>query len=305
MPKQAIINQEIQDVDTSKPVEERIVELAKDSGKVVTKAQVRKAINGTSTAGADNRTKRRAGFYWEDGQPFVSVTTVLGVLEKAALRYWATKQVYWAMVMDPSMSEKEALAAPYRKSKTAMGRGTTVHSIVEAYKHTAEYINTIPEPYNKYAQAFYNWVKDNNVEVLINERSLVSHKYGYAGTFDLLVRLRNSGRVLVVDIKTGKSIYDEVFLQLSAYKHALLETGVFEELGIDVKDVGIAVCNLSTGDDDLPTGLYQFQEGVDVFDKFLTAKYLWEWKNREVIVKVNDGQPAGKQYIPINLKFEN
>ena len=255
-------------------------------------------------AKVDNRAKRRAGFYWEDDQPFVSVTTVLGVIEKPALRYWATKQVYWAMALDPSLSEKEALAAPFRKSKNAMRRGTLVHSMVEAYKHIQEYVDTIAEPTRKYAQAFYNWVTDNNVEVLVQEKSQVSRKYCYAGTFDLLVRFKNSGRVLVVDIKTGKGIYEEVFLQLSAYKHALEENGVFAELKIDPEKVGMAVCNLQTGEDDLPTGHYQFQEGEDVFNQFLAAKYLWEYKNKASLDKINANLPPEKRYTRLDIKFE-
>jgi len=255
-------------------------------------------------AKVDNRAKRRAGFYWEDGQPFVSVTTALGVIEKPALRYWATKQVYWAMALDPSLSEKEALAAPFRKSKSAMSRGTMVHSMVEAYRHNQEYVNTVPESTRKYAQAFFNWVTDNSVEVLVQEKSLVSRRYCYAGTFDLLVRFKNSGRVLVVDIKTGKGVYEEVFLQLSAYKHALEENGVFAELKIDPEKVGMAVCNLQTGEDDLPTGNYQFQEGEDVFNQFLAAKYLWEYKNKASLDKINASLPPGKRYIPLDIKFE-
>ena len=255
-------------------------------------------------AKVDNRAKRRAGFYWEDDQPFVSVTTVLGVIEKPALRYWATKQVYWAMALDPSLSEKEALAAPFRKSKNAMRRGTLVHSMVEAYKHNQEYVDTIAEPTRKYAQAFYNWVTDNNVEVLVQEKSLVSRRYCYAGTFDLLVRFKNSGRILVVDIKTGRGIYEEVFLQLSAYKHALEENGVFAELKVDPERVGMAVCNLQTGEDDRPTGNYQFQEGEDVFNQFLAAKYLWEYKNKASLDKINANLPPEKRYTRLDIKFE-
>jgi len=273
-------------------------------GEKVVKEKVVVEKPAKKIAKVDNRAKRRAGFYWEDDQPFVSVTTVLGVIEKPALRYWATKQVYWAMALDPSLSEKEALAAPFRKSKNAMRRGTLVHSMVEAYKHNQKYVNTIAEPTRKYAQAFYNWVTDNNVEVLVQEKSLVSRRYCYAGTFDLLVRFKNSGRVLVVDIKTGRGIYEEVFLQLSAYKHALEENGVFAELKVDPEKVGMAVCNLQTGEDDRPTGNYQFQEGEDVFNQFLAAKYLWEYKNKASLDKINANLPPEKRYTRLDIKFE-
>jgi hypothetical protein len=53
---------------------------------------------------------RRGGFYWHtDGRPYISVTTVLSVIDKPALRYWFGKEVYRAMVVNPTLGEKEAL----------------------------------------------------------------------------------------------------------------------------------------------------------------------------------------------------
>ena len=228
---------------------------------------------------ADNRESRRGGFYWDaDGKPYISVTQILSVISKPALLYWATKEVYRAMVVDPSLSEKDALAAPYRSSKTAMGRGTTVHSIVEAYKHTKKYLENVPEDFKPYAQAFYTWFEDNDVEMVENEKTVVSKKYGYAGTLDLVVKFKKNGRTLIADVKTGKDIYDEVFLQLSAYKQAYEENGG--------EEVGIGVILLSTGADGKPTGKYKFEEGEYCFDEFLAAKKLWVWKNQELIASV-------------------
>lgn len=272
--------------------------------KRVAKRLTKKAIQA-AVPEKDNKGKRRGGFYWDNGKPYLSVTTALSVINKEALMWWANKQVYWAMVLDPSLSEKEALAAPYKKSKKAMFRGTDVHAAVEHYKNTKMYLQGLEEPVRTYIKAFYNWLIDNDVEILVNEKSILSKKYGYAGTFDLLVRFRKSGRILIVDIKTGKDIYRDVFIQLSAYRAALAEEGVFEKLGIKIEDVGIAVCNLQTGQDDLPTGAYQFLEGDrDMLGAFLSAKYLWEMRNEEKIVRINQDLTAEKQYIPLNLSFE-
>lgn len=284
---------------TEVKVKKTRVKGVKRVAKRLTKKAIQKAVPIK-----DNKGKRRGGFYWEEGQPFLSVTTALSVINKEALMWWANKQVYWAMVLDPSLNEKEALAAPYRKSKKAMFRGTDVHAAVEHYKNTKMYLQGLEEPIKTYIKAFYNWVIDNDVEILVNEKSIISKKYGYAGTFDLLVRFRKSGRILIVDIKTGKDIYRDVFIQLSAYRAALVEEGVFEKLGIDVKDVGIAVCNLQTGQDDLPTGAYQFLEGdKDMLGAFLAAKYLWEMRNEEKIVRINQDLPPEKQYPRLNISF--
>lgn len=272
----------------------------KRAPKKVTKKAIQEAVPTK-----DNKGKRRGGFYWEDGRPYVSVTTALGVIAKDALTYWSNKQVYWAMVLDPSLGEKEALAAPYRKSKVAMLRGTMVHDAVEHYKHTKTYLQGLEEPFKTYIKAFYQWMIDNDVEVLVHEKSIISPRYGYAGTFDLLVRFRQSGKIMVVDIKTGKNIYEDVFLQLSAYRAALIEEGIFDKLGIDPSTVGMAVCNLQTGQDDLPTGAYQYLEGSrDMLKAFLAAKALWEMKNEEKIVRINQELPEDKKYKTLNINFE-
>lgn len=236
----------------------------------------------------DNRLNRRGGFYWHtDGKPYISVTTILSVIAKPQLQYWFGKEVYRAMIVDPSLSEKEALNAPYVVSKKAMGRGTTIHSIVEAYQHTKEYIEEIPDDFKDYAKAFYGWVGDNDVELLEHEKTMVSKKYGYAGTMDLLVKFKKSDKLFIIDVKTGKDIYDEAFLQLSAYKQALKET--------EDKDAEIGVLLLATGEDGKSTGTYKFQQGVDLFPEFLAAQKLWIWKNQDMIQDLKKYIRARKQ----------
>jgi len=218
-----------------------------------------------------NIKNRRGGFYWVGGEPFVSVTTVLGCIAKPALRWWFGKEVYLAMVKDPTLSQKEALSAPWSSSSKAKSRGSTVHSIVEVYKKSGKILDSIPEQFKGYAEAFYSWIEDNHVEVLEHERTVVSKKYGFAGTLDLLVKLNGGGR-LVVDVKTGKAIYPEAFLQLSAYKQALSEEG------IEVKDTAVLLLK--------ENGKYAFEKGQVDLDVFLAAKRLWLWLNREMVEKI-------------------
>ena len=217
---------------------------------------------------------RRGGFYWKANtkKPYISVTNVLSIIDKPQLRYWFGKQVFYAMVQDPTLDEKTALSTPYQKSGEAKTRGTTVHSIVEHYKHTKEHLETIPEAYKGYATAFYNWIKDNDIEILEHERTIFSEKYQFAGTLDLLVKNRQSGKIFLIDVKTGKDIYPEAYLQLSAYKQGLEE----EQQLVDE----IAVVLLKED------GKYKFGQGEDNLLAFLAAKKLWEWKNPELMEMV-------------------
>lgn len=228
----------------------------------------------------DKRAARRGGFYWigDPSRPFVTVTTVISILDKPALRYWSGKEIYYALVKDPSLSEQEALAAPYKKSKSAMSRGTAVHDIIEHYVHNKKTVEGIDEAIRPYGQAFYDWFESTDVEILDHEKTVTSEKYGYTGTLDLLVRFIKKDKVFVIDLKTGKDIYPESFLQSSAYAQALHENGI--------KVSGIGTLLLETGKDDKPTGDYKFQKGKYCFRQFLACQSLWYWRNREICEKV-------------------
>jgi hypothetical protein len=212
----------------------------------------------------DQREQRRGGFYWKGETPYVSVTNILKVLDKPALRYWFGREVYRAMVVDPTMEEAKALAKPYEVSDIAKNRGTTIHSIVEAYKATGAQI-VPPEEYKGYAEAFYSWVKDYKMNILEHEKTLFDEENKVAGTMDLLCK--NNGDTWVIDVKTGKDIYDEAFLQVSAYmKMAGANRGGILLLQED--------------------GKYKFEECHDYFEHFLATKKIWEFVNREMCKKM-------------------
>jgi len=215
---------------------------------------------------ADLKNKRRGGFYWVDKTPYVSVTNVLGIIDKPQLRYWYGKQVYLAMVKDPTLGEKEALSAPYTTSRKAMDRGTTVHSIIEAHKHTGEVIESIPLEFRGFAKGYYDWFNTIKPEIVQNEKTVVSRKYKYAGTLDILMRL--NGKLYVLDIKTSKdgAVYDEVELQTSAYINALREEGLEIEGGYAL---GIGEKGKTTF------------KGLDYnINTFLHMQAIWLWKNK-------------------------
>jgi len=221
------------------------------------------------------KSEKRAGFYWMDGKPYASVTQILSVIDKPALRYWFGKEVFYAMVNNPNLTEKEALAMPYQKSKTAMERGTTVHSIVEAFKNTKTKIAGIPDQYKGYADAFYLWSDTVNAEIIAQEKTVVSKEHGYAGTLDLLVKMPNEAYPYIVDVKTGKDIYAEAFMQVSAYQRALHENKILTS-GVGV----LLLCE---------DGSYKFQVLKDTKRQiagFYATKTLWETINEEMLKKI-------------------
>lgn len=179
----------------------------------------------------DNKSKRRAGAYWLDGRPFISVTEILKCINKPSITYWYGQQVYYAMAKDPTLDERTALAAPYRKSGEAANRGSLIHGVIEKYKQTGHIpsaeelceenhlILSKEEKANLqgYIDAFKHWNEDFKPTIIENERTVVNPTKGYAGTLDMIAEI--GGKRHVIDFKTNKdgNIYDEAHMQVSAY----------------------------------------------------------------------------------------
>jgi len=71
--------------------------------------------------------------------------------------------------------------------------------------------------------SFLEWEKSHPLSPILIETPLVSEKHGFGGTPDLLAK--SNGDNCLVDLKTGKAIYDEYLYQLAAYEILLRENG--------------------------------------------------------------------------------
>lgn len=219
---------------------------------------------------------RRGGFYWQGSTPYLSVTETLKVISKPAIVYWFGREVYYAMLKDPTLTEKDAMASPYATSGRAKSRGTTIHSIVEAYKATGEQIDVVGDDFKGYATAFYDFMRDHKPLIIDQEKTVFDKEHRLAGTLDMYAKIGETP--MVIDVKTGKDIYADFGLQLSAYAHMLRVEG---------KPVtSTAVLLLETGQDGKPTGKYKFQTMIEDFDAFLACKTMYQYINREKLIKV-------------------
>lgn len=212
----------------------------------------------------DFKNQRRGGCYWINGKPYLTVTTILKIIDKPALRYWFGKEVYLAMVKDPTLSQQEALAAPYKTSDKAKSRGLTVHSIVEAYKNVGKI--KVAEDFKGYQDAFIKFITDTKAKILTQEKTVIDEENRFAGTLDMLAEI--NGKEVIIDVKTGKDIYPEAFLQLSAYAHA------------SGNNCDIAVLLLKDN------GKYKFEYGEKDLNSFLACKKIYENIHREDLLKI-------------------
>ena len=217
---------------------------------------------------------KRGAFYWKGNKPYLSVTEILKIIDKPALRYWFGQEIYYAMLKNPTMGKEEALASPWETSANAMGRGRAVHSIVETYKGTKTEIDSIPTQFKGYAKAFYKFMNEVKPSILEHERSVLSEKYQYGGTLDLLMKI-GENKPIVVDVKTGKDIYPESFLQTAAYHEALVEENQ------EVDGTGVLLLQ--------EDGAYKFENKTKhkaKFEGFLAAKKLYEAIHEDMLKKV-------------------
>jgi len=73
-------------------------------------------------------------------------------------------------------------------------------------------------------KSFDAWAKGKKIEPILIEKPLVSDIYNFGGTMDIYARV--DGLLELIDLKTGKGIYDEMLIQVGGgYDTLLTEHG--------------------------------------------------------------------------------
>lgn len=116
---------------------------------------------------------------------------------------------------EAALIRSELRGAATAERDRAAALGTAVHDAAAAGLAPED---VDPELRPRLAQ-YRDWLAASGVEILGAEFQVWNLGLGYAGTIDLLIRQRN-GTVRVVDLKTGRGIYSEHALQVTAYSHA-------------------------------------------------------------------------------------
>ena len=161
-----------------------------------------------------------------------SCTTILKVIAKDALVYWAANKaadfindnLKVGAIVDEIQKKQlvDGCKHAHRKAKSdAADYGTMLHDLIERFAKGED----VPDPVNPQLKKgfldFKAWVKEHKIVFKASERRVYSRKYRYSGTLDLIAR---SGKDLIlIDIKTSSGIWDEYFLQMAAYIQAFQE----------------------------------------------------------------------------------
>jgi hypothetical protein len=219
-------------------------------------------------------------------ETFPSVTTILSrVLAKPAIPRWAARscgeyvrdnmrRLYSISRDDPELVVELVKAAPWKIRDAAADRGTLVHALAEAI--ALDQTPTVPPELEGYVRAYENWVADFQVEYVAAEASVYSREIGYAGTLDAIVRVPSLGQILV-DFKTGKDVYPEAALQLTAYRWADF-IGMPDGSEVYMPDIdGSYVLHLMDGK-------YHFVSVKDDRARWLSVVDLFHWSNEKGVV---------------------
>lgn len=147
------------------------------------------------------------------GERLPGVTTILGILGKPALIHWS-----W------DLGCKGIDYKTFRDDKADIG--TLAHEMILCHlkketPDTSYYSQNQIDLAETCFIKYLDWEKDKTIEPILLEKPLVSELHQYGGTIDNYCLL--NGIKTLIDYKTSKAIYEENFMQISAYAWLILE----------------------------------------------------------------------------------
>lgn len=205
-------------------------------------------------------TKAHQRYRTSDGTIVPGVTTITGLLNKPALVRWAN-QLGLQGIDSTKYVDKAAEI------------GTLAHAMVE------EYLGGRPVDYEAYSAdvrdqaenaliSFFEWEKTHPLKAILLEEELVSDKYRYGGTIDCYAEM--DGKRWLIDFKTGKGIYDEYGIQVSAYRELLRQHGYTVD-GVRILRIGR---DETEGFEDRVLGASYLNDCFRIFKHLLKVYYL-------------------------------
>ena len=200
-----------------------------------------------------------------NGHQYIRVSSILGILDKGyGLAKWKDNIIkaklsddYYKLLskgheIDIDLLLDAALRHPNTVRDMRGSQGTNIHNALEALlDKDKDHSSFLPE-YQMLFENAQQWILECKLEPIHIEKRLCSHEYEYAGTCDLIAYQEYEGRkqVVIVDFKSGSSVYDTASLQLAAYANA------WEEMNQDNLALWPELCYIVHVDRDT----YKFKE---------------------------------------------
>ncbi len=149
-------------------------------------------------------------FYEVDGKKYPRVTTILNIIHRPELERWR--------------GELGNVEANRIRDDTAE-IGTSLHNVCHLFNRDQSFEMPVTSQIGQMFNTYRRWFEKVIDTVVETEQLVISKKFGYAGTFDLLAVLKGDVTPSVIDLKTSKDFWPTMALQLAAYREALLEEG--------------------------------------------------------------------------------
>lgn len=172
-------------------------------------------------------------YYEFNGQKLLSVTSYRRVLGLGfGLHNWVIKQVVDAAVMTDrgplgdDEYRRSLWKAARAKRDAAANLGTAVHEAAEVGLRAVSLPKDVrPEDVEPFLNQFHLAMNELGFKTLLSEAQVFNLTLAYAGSLDLVVEATkdlpkygiSKGDRIVVDLKTGKGIYNDHALQLGMY----------------------------------------------------------------------------------------
>ena len=229
--------------------------------------------------------------YTVNNKTVFGVTSIISIIAKPALLYWAVNQSveYLKANLQPGVAFDELQiknlldGCKYAHRKNlgkAADIGKMTHHWIEEYIKARINKETPPKrpvntELNNAIDSFFEWAKKNKVQLIASEQKIYSKKYKYAGTLDLEAMV--NGKRTIIDFKTSKAIYDDYFLQSTAYLIAREE-----ETGKKY-DGGVMILRLSKEDTSKKITSFEVKkvdaENLAMYKKvFLSCLEIYKWQ---------------------------
>lgn len=239
----------------------------------------------------------RGHWYKIDGVKADGVTTLIGGgLPKPALTSWAAKSVAEYVAdnidtvaemrgLDRQQIVNELKGVPWSQARAAAAKGTEVHALAAELIHGREV--EVPEPLIGYVEGYAKFLDKHRVEPILVEAVVGHRKWRYAGSLDLVARVR--GITAICDIKTSRSgVYAETSLQLAGYRYAdVYLDDENAEQPMEALDIerGYAIWCRPDGTDLIPVAC-----GETAYKRFLHVAYVaraaWDMKDNSPIGEI-------------------
>lgn len=242
------------------------------------------------------------------GERWISVTSILEVVNKPKLPFWsaglAAEAAFERLPMLVKAARRRSCGRPraddscnrcrecvqwwvesrhIAEKDEAADRGSRIHHVAEHFALTGE-LPPHDDDIADYVVQYLRFTKDFEVTYDASEMTVISRQYGYAGTLDGIIRCgwlppKHKdwiGKPLLMDVKSGKSVWGESAMQLNGYHNAdavMLPNG--DEMPLPPVE-GLVTVHVRPDN----YHVRPMDDEPDTFGAFLSALSIWRWQDK-------------------------